>query len=119
MKQKIFSAMTWLGMLLVLAGIVMPFFTGPAVDTYKYVFGAGALLNLVGRLFTPYRGPSMRVRRLTRIEVWASLFFCVAVYFMFADPDPRNWIVFVLAGGALLAYTSLVIPRAQKKDAAK
>lgn len=103
-------------MVLVLIGIFIPFFTGPVNPIYKYVFATGALLNLAGRLFTSYQGPNIRLKRLLRIEVWSALFFCVAVYFMFADPDPRNWIVFVLAGGALLAYTSIMIPRTQRRD---
>lgn len=114
MKNKIFAIFSWVGMILILVGVMLPFFTGPREDLFKYVFGAGALLNLAGRLFTTHNNTNMRVRRLLRIEVWASIFFCVSVYFMFADPDPRNWIVFVLAGGALMAYTSIMIPRAQK-----
>ena len=110
------TALTWIGMLLVLAGIFIPFITGPHHDLYKYIFASGAALNIVGRLFSTYTGRNFRVKRLLRIEVWASLFFCVAAYFMFADPDPRNWIVFVLAGGVLLAYTSITIPRAQRSN---
>lgn len=116
MKDKITAILTWGGMLLILAGIFVPFFTGPHEEIYKYIYGAGAVMNLVGRLFTTYQGRNLRVKRLMRIEVWASLFFCVAVYFMFADPDPRNWIVFVLAGGVLMAYTSFMIPRVQRRD---
>ena len=116
MKQKILSIMVWVGMLLILAGIFIPFITGPREEAYKYVFAAGAALNLIGRLFTGYDGKNLRIKRLLRIETWASLFFCVAVYFMFADPDPRNWIVFVLAGGVLMAYASFMIPRVARKD---
>lgn len=115
MKNTVITVVIWVGMALILIGIFIPLATGPHDNLYKYVFGAGAVLNLVGRLMVRYDGKNMRVKRLLRIEVWASLFFCVSVYFMFTDSDPRNWIVFVLAGGALLAYTSLMIPIAQKK----
>lgn len=115
-KDKILDIMIWGGMLLIVAGICIPFFTGPHETVYKYIFSAGSALNLIGRLFTTYHGDNIRVKRLFRIEVWASLFFCVAAFFMFYDQDPRNWIVFVLAGGALLAYTSIMIPRAQRKN---
>ena len=115
MKNRIAEILTWTGMLLLVAGIVIPLFTGPQNLVFKYIFGAGALLNFVGRLMAPaYTGPFIRVKRLLRIEMWASLFFCVAVFFMFTDPDPRSWIVFILAGGAILAYTSIMIPIAQK-----
>lgn len=116
MRDKIFSACMWTGMILILVGIFIPFFTGPHETYYKYIFAAGAAINLIGRIFTRYNGKNIRVKRLLRIETWASLFFCVSVYFMFADPDPRNWIVFVLAGGALMAYTSLMLPKVQKSD---
>ena len=116
MKNKIIPTLCGVGLLLILVGIFIPFFTGPREDLYKYLFASGALINLVGRLFTKYDGPNMRVRRLLRIETWAALFFCVAVYFMFADPDPRNWIVFVLAAGVLMAYTSFMIPKIQRSQ---
>lgn len=111
MKNKLAAVLSWTGMLVVLIGIAIPFITGPREDLYKYVFAAGAALNLCGRLLTRYEGGNLRMKRLLRIETWASLFFCVAAYFMFADPDPRNWIVFVLAGGVLYAYTSFMVQR--------
>ncbi len=115
MKDTVLTVITWLGMLLILVGVAIPLITGPHEDLYKYIFGAGAALNLVGRLFTRYDGPNIRVKRLLRIEVWAALFFCVGDFFMFTDPDPKNWIVFVLAGGAILTYTSIMIPFVQRK----
>lgn len=116
MKDRIASILGGIGLLLILGGIFIPFFTGPHEVYYKYIFGAGALINLVGRIMTVYHGRNIRIKRLLRIETWAALFFAVAVYFMFADPDPRNWIVFVLAGGVLMAYTSFMIPRLQPKE---
>lgn len=115
MKNRISTLLTWTGMALLLVGILIPLITGPQNDIYKYIFGAGAALNLAGRLMAPaYNGPFIRVKRLLRIEIWASLFFAVSVYFMFTDPNPRSWITFVLAGGAILAYTSIMIPLSQK-----
>lgn len=107
--------MTWVGMVLILVGVMLPLFQGPTGMLFRYIYASGAALNLVGRLFLPYNGPILRVKRLVRIEVWGSLFFCVAAYFMFTDPDPKNWIVFVLAGGAIMAYASIMIPIAQRK----
>lgn len=114
-KERLSNILIWVGMFVILAGLVIPFFTGPHEALYKYIFGLGALLNFVGRLLSHYTGNNIRVKRLMRIETWSGLFFCVATYFMFTDPDPRNWIVFVLAGGALLAYTSIMIPWVQRK----
>lgn len=115
MKETIFTVITWTGMLLILIGVAIPLVTGPHEVLYKYIFGAGAVLNLIGRLFTRYDGPVIRLKRLLRIEVWAAIFFCAADFFMFTDPDPKNWIVFVLAGGAILTYTSIMIPIVQRK----
>lgn len=119
MKNTIASILCWTGMLLILAGVFMPLFTGPADTSFKYVFCVGAALNLIGRLMTGYDGGNIRVKRLLRIEVWASLFFGAAGYFMFTDPDPKNWIVFVLAAGVLYVYTSIMIPVVQKRASKK
>lgn len=116
MKQQIPAAMSWAGMLLILAGLIIPFFTGPQEPVYKYIYGAGAVLNLAGRVFTRYDGRDIRLKRLLRIEVWAALFFCAALYFMFTDPNPRSWIALVLAAGVLMAYTSFMIQRVQRKN---
>lgn len=116
MKDKIIPTLCGIGLVLILVGILIPFFTGPRDDVFKYIFGAGALLNLAGRLFTRYNGRNLRLKRLLRIETWAAIFFCAAVYFMFADPDPRNWIVFILAGGVLMAYTSFMIQKVQRAE---
>lgn len=107
--------MIWTGMVAIVIALAMPLFTGPQDAVYKWVFAAGAALNLIGRLFTPYTGNNDRVRRLIRIELWASIFFAVAVYFMFYGTEPREWIVFILAGGAIMVYTSIMIPLAQRQ----
>lgn len=75
----------------------------------------GAVLSLIGRIMTPYRGHNMRVKRLHRIEIWSSVFFCAATFFMFYQTaGARDWLAFTLAGGAVLVYTSIMIPRAEK-----
>lgn len=119
MKEKLIPTLIWTGLILIVIGIFIPLFTGPHDPIYKYIFAVGAVMNFVGRLFTRYEGTNIRLKRLLRIEVWSGLFFCVAAFFMFYDPDPRNWIVFVLAGGAIMTYSSLMIPRVQRKDSNK
>ena len=58
----------------------------------------------------------MRVRRLSRIESWSAIFFCVAAFFVFYDQTSlRDWLAFTLAGGCIQAYTSIMIPRALSK----
>ena len=108
-----------IGMLLVVAGTLSPLMGGH-VSLYRWIYGIGALLLLVTRIFTPYTGNSIRLKRLYRIESWAALFFCVATFFMFYQPGiMRDWLVFTLAGGAIQVYTSIMIPLVVKKETAK
>lgn len=108
------------GMLLIVAGTMMPifnlegdYFTG---TIYKYVYSAGALLLIVSRLFSSYKGKNDRLRRLYRIESWSAIFFCVAAFFMFYGDAARDWLAFTLAGGAIQIYTSIMIPYVAKKS---
>lgn len=109
--------LTTLGMLLVAAGTAMPLLMIDGSDLFKYIYGAGAIMLLIGRLFNPYKGDNIRLKRLYRIESWSAIFFCVAVFFMFYESaGPRDWIAFTLAGGAILIYTSIMIPRTIAKE---
>lgn len=104
------------GMLLIVAGTVLPIFRLDN-DIYKYVYSAGALMLLVSRLFNPYKGDNLRLKRLVRIESWSAIFFCVAAFFMFYDPTTaRDWLAFTLAGGIIQIYTSIMIPRVAAKS---
>ena len=112
-SKAVFLWMITIGMLLVAAGTVMPLLMqGTGSDLYKYVYAGGALMLLIGRIFTTYKGDNLRLKRLYRIEGWSAIFFCVAVFFMFyEDASSRDWIAFTLAGGAIQIYTSIMIPR--------
>lgn len=110
---------TIIGLILVMAGTALPLLR---LDTeiYRYIFSAGALLVVVGRLFMPYKGPSLRIKRLCRLEVWSGLFFCAAAFFMFwKGAGPTDWIAFTLAGAAIQIYTSIMIPRTRRKEESK
>lgn len=118
MSIKNSNIVTWTitaGMITLAVGLVMPWL-GYSIKLYRWVFAAGALVTLVGRLFNRYEGPVMRVKRLYRIEVWSSVFFCVAAFFMFYPyGSGRDWFAFILAGGLILVYTSIMIPRELSK----
>ncbi|HAP28512.1 MAG TPA: hypothetical protein DCR26_00205, partial [Porphyromonadaceae bacterium] len=84
---------------------------------WKYVYAAGAACYLVAKFFTPYTGSHPRVKRLMRIESWSAIFFCVAAFFIFYNGAvTRDAWAFTLAGGALLIFTSLSIPRTISKE---
>lgn len=87
---------------------------------WKYIYGIGALSLIIGRLMTPYKGDIFRVKRLSRIEFWSAIFFCVAVFFMFyPGAGAPDWLAFTLAGGAIQAYTSIMIPYIESKELKK
>lgn len=117
-SHSIFMWFITVGMLLVAIGTVMPLFAQDMTnETFKYVYGVGAALLLIGRLFSGYKGDNIRLKRLYRIESWSAIFFCVAVFFMFYErAGARDWLAFTLAGGAIQVYTSLMIPRTIAKE---
>lgn len=106
------------GLLLVLAGTAMPLFfptTGMFLTT-RWIYTAGAALCIAGRVIDRLRPAGadepLRLRRLRRLELWSSVMFGVGAAFMFLrNVGATDWIAFTLAGGALTAYTSIMIPR--------
>ena len=108
-----------MALILVLAATVVPFFLrlqGWAMTAYPWVYTAGAFLLLVVRMFTPYRGSDLRVKRLHRMEMWVAIFFCAGAAFLFYPGGTlRDWLAFTLAGAALQIYTSIAIPYRESK----
>lgn len=117
-SNTVFLWFITIGMLLIAAGTVMPLLMQDASsDLFKYVYGGGAAMLIIGRLFTSYKGENVRLKRLYRIETWSAIFFCVAVFFMFYEgAGARDWLAFTLAGGAIQIYTSIMIPRTIAKS---
>lgn len=130
---RIWMILSTLGLLAIVAGIVMPIITTfmaqrandlysltHTSQAYKYVYASGAVILLVSKLMSPYTGSVRRLRRLMQLEAWSSVFFCVAAFFMFYDSDTtRDWIAFTLAGGAVMAYTSIMQPIVMRKELQK
>ncbi len=110
--------MMWLisfSMILIAAGTLLPLLN-IGTGVFKYLYGFGAVGLLIGRLFSPYKGYVLRVKRLSRIESWSAIFFCAATFFMFyKSAGPTDWIAFTLAGAVLQIYTSIMIPRTLNK----
>ena len=113
MKQKILLSCVTVGMLLIATAIVIPIFTRSiSSDLFRYIYAAGAVILLVGRLFSSYEGTNIRLKRLYRLEAWSAVFFCVAAFFLFYDRTLlRDPLAFTLAGGLIQTYTSIMIPR--------
>lgn len=107
------------GLLIIFVSTLVPFFLAHslwALKAYPFVYSAGAVFLLIVRLFTPFRGDDLRLRRLHRIESWSAIFFCAAAFFLFYNPGQlRDWLAFTLAGALLQIFTSLAIPARQNK----
>lgn len=110
--------LTNIGMLTVLVSVALPLFH-TALSAVKWIMAAGALLHLAGRILSMkyFKTLGLRQRRLHHMEIWAALFFVAsAAVIFFHWGGPTDWIAFTLAGGVLLVYTSLMLPRAARKD---
>lgn len=114
-----------IGLIAIAVGTLLPILNvkispSAAGSWWKYVYAAGALCFLVGKLFSPYTGEHPRIKRLFRIEAWSAVFFCVAAFFLFYNGNvTRDSWAFTLAGGALLIFTTIQIPRVVKKELKK
>lgn len=118
--KTIMVVIATLGLLIIALGTLLPVlavkYNPAAVSWWKYVYAAGAVLFLIGKVFSPYTGIHPRIKRLYRIESWSAVFFCVAAFFLFwSNEGTRDVWAFTLAGGALLIFSTIAIPRAVKK----
>lgn len=110
-------------LLLVLLATAAPFFFSDeplAMSGYRYVYGGGALLLLLSRLFDGRSSDDFRLKRLYRLDVAVALLFLAGTAVLFwPGMALRDWVAFTLAGAALQAYTSIAIPARQSKLARK
>lgn len=111
-----------MGLLAIAVGTLLPILNvlvaqGMAGTWWKYVYAAGAVCFLAAKLFTPYKGEHPRIGRLYRIESWSAIFFCVAAFFLFYNGNvSRDSWAFTLAGGVLLVFTTIAIPRVVRRE---
>lgn len=105
-----------IGLLLVFSAMILPLLkVSPAI--FRWIYGAGAVMVTLGKAVKPCPSDDVRVRRLSRIEVWGGVMFLVGTFFMFYTGGiGTDWIAFTLAGGAIEVYASLMIARSSKKS---
>lgn len=113
------NAATWMsvtGLLLIAVATLMPLLH-IITTASPVIYSVGAATLLIARMVRPgYKGRMIRVKRLMRIEFWAAVIFCTGAFFLwYPGAGPLDWLAFTLAGGMLEAYTSIMIPRAEKK----
>ncbi len=105
-------------MLLLLVAAVLPILRLGGNDVWRWLFAAGAVVVLICRIIQPKDAPTMRARRLKKMEFWSGVVWAVGAFFVFyPKAGPTDWLAFFLAGGVLEAYASLAMPAAlRNKD---
>lgn len=109
-----YDGLASLGLLIYMVALSVPAWQPPEV--YRWIAATGALILLVARIFTRYRGSDLKLRRLVSIQLWSAIFFCAAAVFLFVPGGTvRDFIAFSLAGAAIQIYTSIAIPARRRK----
>jgi len=120
--SRICGAIAPIGLLLIAAATLMPLFSGGFAvhGSMRWIFAAGAAWMIVTRLFSPYRGSDLRLRRLFRMQAWSAIFFVAAAVFLFIPGTaPRDWLALTMAGAVIQIIASIMIPRRMARIASQ
>jgi len=106
------------GLLMMAVMAVTPLLVNHSInlELMRWIYAAGAIIVLAGRLVGAYRGPSFRLRRLHVILIFSALLYCASASMMFIFQGTNNWIAFLLAGLIVQLYASWMIDREQQKE---
>ncbi len=117
-RTNIANILVIVGMIMMIVMAVTPLLVNHQLNMewMRWIFIAGALIVLVGRLIDIYRGPSLRLKRLHVILVFSALLYCASGSMMFVFQGTNNWIAFLLAGVMVQLYASWMIDREQSKN---
>lgn len=117
-RTTISNIFVLIGLFLMVIMAVTPLLNNPNInmELMKWIFTAGAIIVLVGRLIGIYRGSSLRIKRLHGILVFSAILFCASASSMFLFQGTNNWIAFLLAGLVVQLYASWMIDRESKKE---
>ena len=117
-RTNIANILVIVGMIMMIVMAVTPLLVNHQLNMewMRWIFIAGALIVLVGRLIDIYRGPSLRLKRLHVILVFSALLYCASGSMMFILQGTNNWIAFLLAGVMVQLYASWMIDREQSKN---
>lgn len=131
-RRKYVELAASVGLLLVLAAMMVPFFRSlPSAigDAAKWVYAAGALSYTVARVVNVNApGDSLRLRRLRRLEFWAGMCFIVGAAFWFYKLKYYNGLMvgplavmqqtvaFTMAGAVIQIVAGWMISSRMKKE---
>lgn len=105
-----------IGMIVILIAAALPLLRLGG-DAWRYIFAVGAAIVLVCRILQPKDAPTLRARRLKKMEMWSGIIWAVGVFFIFyPKAGATDWLAFFLAGGVLEAYASLALPSALRTE---
>ncbi|MBR5118529.1 MAG: hypothetical protein IK100_07795 [Muribaculaceae bacterium] len=120
-KQNIGNFLLCMSMTLLLAAAVVPLFITPMPAWQRWLLAAGAVGTLVAQFLIPSPSDNFRIKRLSRMNVWAGIVYCIAAYCRFSSyPDmQRSWVAFLLAGAVLQIYATLMLSKLTKDKKAE
>ncbi len=124
--------MASVGMVLICIGLMVPLFSltdMQLLGIFKWIYTAGALIYIVGRVIGAMRNSdeSVRLRRLRRMEFWGGVTFMAGAAFWFyhegrIGPSAgalyvlKDTILFSLAGAVIQIIAAWLIYFRQKKE---
>lgn len=113
------TAAVWganIGMFLLMVSALLPLLHAGVPGLWRWLYACGAALVLISRIFRSTDAPTLRARRLKRMEMWSGIVWATGAFFVFyPKAGATDWLAFLLAGGVLQAYASLAMPAALKK----
>ncbi len=112
-KQNIGNIILCVSMTVLLVVAVIPLFITPMPSWQRYMLAAGAAGTLIAQFFIPSPSDDFRIRRLSRMNVWAGIVYCVGAYCLFSSniDMQRSWIAFLLAGAVLQIYATFMLSK--------
>ena len=112
-KQTIGNILLCISMTILMAAAAIPLFIMPAPSWQRYLLAAGALGVLVAQILIPSPSKEFRIRRLSRMNVWAGIVYCVGAYCLFSSniDMQRSWVTFLLAGAVLQIYATFMLSK--------
>jgi len=112
-KQTIGNTLLCVSMTALLIAAVVPIFITSMPSWQRYLLAAGAAGTLVAQFFIPSPSDELRIKRLSRMNVWAAIVYCVAAYCLFSSSFDmrRSWVAFLLAGAVLQIYSTFMLSK--------
>lgn len=116
-KEEILNIVLSVSMIIIATVAILPLlkiqWTG-----LPYLFAVGAVGTFVVRLLSPqYKGDSLRIKRLFRLETVSSICYMLSAFFMFYPySEQTDWLAFLTAGAVLQVYASFMISYLEKKQ---